>query len=264
MMAYVAKQVADIADMPRGGPDASCLDRLLQTSRPEYLDRDDVADEVKRGIVGTLDRVGTLFREHDRNAALVLRRGRRRGRSQDPGAGRRARRAVADRARPAPDRPCHGLRRQPGLGGRDRGLRPGPASPRHGAHHRRDGHRRRRRLLRPGGVRAVLPPPAARAGGAGPRRRHPGGRPAAGDRSAAPAVAAAPCQAGDRSPRSCCGGRSPTTGSSARCGPTARPRCGRWPPMPTSTSRSAPARSTGRWCWLAGSGDLAICLRGRH
>lgn len=73
MMAYVAKQVADIADMPRGGPDASCLDRLLQTGRLEYLDRDDVADEVKRGIVGTLDRVGTLFREHDRNAALVLR-----------------------------------------------------------------------------------------------------------------------------------------------------------------------------------------------
>jgi ubiquinone/menaquinone biosynthesis C-methylase UbiE len=73
MMSYVAKQVADIADMPRGGPDASCLDRLLQTGRAEYLDRDDVADEVKRGIVGTLDRVGTLFREHDRNAALVLR-----------------------------------------------------------------------------------------------------------------------------------------------------------------------------------------------
>jgi len=73
MMAYVAKQVADIADMPRGGPDASCLDRWLQTGRPEYLDRDDVADEVKRGIVDTLDRVGTLFREHDRNAALVLR-----------------------------------------------------------------------------------------------------------------------------------------------------------------------------------------------
>jgi ubiquinone/menaquinone biosynthesis C-methylase UbiE len=73
MMAYVAKQMADIADMPRGGPDASCLDRMLQTGRPEYLDRDDVDDKVKRGIVGTLDRVGTLFREHDRNAALVLR-----------------------------------------------------------------------------------------------------------------------------------------------------------------------------------------------
>jgi ubiquinone/menaquinone biosynthesis C-methylase UbiE len=73
MMAYVAKQMADIADMPRGGPDASCLDRFLQTGRPEYLDRGDVDDEVKRGIVGTLDRIGTLFREHDRNAELVLR-----------------------------------------------------------------------------------------------------------------------------------------------------------------------------------------------
>jgi len=73
MMAYVAKQVADIADMPRGGPDASCLDRLLQTSRPEYLDRDDVDDKVKRGIVNTLDRVGSLFGEHNRNAELVLR-----------------------------------------------------------------------------------------------------------------------------------------------------------------------------------------------
>ena len=72
MMAYVAKQVADIADMPRGGPDASCLERLLPTSRPEYLDRDDVDDKVKRGIVRTLDRIGTLFGEHGRNSALVL------------------------------------------------------------------------------------------------------------------------------------------------------------------------------------------------
>lgn len=72
-MAYVPKQMADIADMPRGGPDASCLDRLLQTGRPEYLDRDDVDDRIKRGIVATLDRIGTAFREHDRNAELVLR-----------------------------------------------------------------------------------------------------------------------------------------------------------------------------------------------
>lgn len=73
MMAYVAKQVADIADMPRGGPDASCLDRLLQTTRLEYLDRDDVDDKVKRSVIRSLDRMGSLFREHDRNAALVLR-----------------------------------------------------------------------------------------------------------------------------------------------------------------------------------------------
>ncbi|WP_445170797.1 class I SAM-dependent methyltransferase [Mycolicibacterium sp. Dal123E01] len=72
-MAYMAEQITDIADMPRGGPDASWLDRLLETGCQEYLDRDDVDDGVKRGIVATLDRVGTLFREHDRNAELVLR-----------------------------------------------------------------------------------------------------------------------------------------------------------------------------------------------
>jgi ubiquinone/menaquinone biosynthesis C-methylase UbiE len=58
--------------MPRGGPGASCLDRLLQTDRLEYLDRDDVDDDVKRGVVRTLDRAGELFGEHDRNARLVL------------------------------------------------------------------------------------------------------------------------------------------------------------------------------------------------
>ena len=36
----------DIDRMPRGGPDASCLDRLLQTDRPEYLDRDSDEDAV--------------------------------------------------------------------------------------------------------------------------------------------------------------------------------------------------------------------------
>ncbi|MCV7176637.1 class I SAM-dependent methyltransferase [Mycolicibacterium sphagni] len=72
-MAYMANEVTDIADMPRGGPDASWLDRLLETDCPEYLDRDDVDDEVKRAIVSALDRIGSLFGEHDRNAALVLR-----------------------------------------------------------------------------------------------------------------------------------------------------------------------------------------------
>ncbi|BBY58089.1 hypothetical protein MSAR_12250 [Mycolicibacterium sarraceniae] len=51
-----------IADMPRGGPDASCLDRLLQTNGQEYLDRDDIGDDVKRDIVAALDRFGTMFR----------------------------------------------------------------------------------------------------------------------------------------------------------------------------------------------------------
>lgn len=73
MMAYMENRMADIADMPRGGPDASWLDRRLQTTRLEYLDRDDVDDKVKRGVVRALDRMGSLFREHDRNAELVLR-----------------------------------------------------------------------------------------------------------------------------------------------------------------------------------------------
>ncbi len=68
----MGKRVANLADMPRGGPGASCLDRLLQTDRLEYLDRHDVDDTVKRGVVRTLDRAGELFGEHDRNARLVL------------------------------------------------------------------------------------------------------------------------------------------------------------------------------------------------
>ncbi|MCB0933175.1 MAG: methyltransferase domain-containing protein [Mycobacterium sp.] len=65
-------RIPDLADMPRGGPHASWLDRLLQTDRPEFLDRDDVDDTVKRRVVETLDRVGAIFKEHDRNAQLVL------------------------------------------------------------------------------------------------------------------------------------------------------------------------------------------------
>jgi ubiquinone/menaquinone biosynthesis C-methylase UbiE len=72
MMGYVAKQHGDLAGMPRGGPDASCLDRLLQTGRDEYLDRDDVDPSVKAGVISTLNRVGSVFGEHDRNARLVL------------------------------------------------------------------------------------------------------------------------------------------------------------------------------------------------
>jgi len=73
MMANMASEITDIADMPRGGPDASCLDRLLETNCLEYLDRDDIDDDVKRGIVLALDRIGALFHEHERNAELVLR-----------------------------------------------------------------------------------------------------------------------------------------------------------------------------------------------
>ncbi len=62
----------DISSMPRGGFDASCLDRLLQTERLEYLDRDDVDDHVKRKVIDALDWTGRVFRNHDRFAELAL------------------------------------------------------------------------------------------------------------------------------------------------------------------------------------------------
>ena len=63
---------ASLSAMPRGGPDASWLDRLLQTDRLEYLDRDDVEEGVKRDVIAALQRVGSVFGEHDRNVRLVL------------------------------------------------------------------------------------------------------------------------------------------------------------------------------------------------
>ncbi|MGE2722711.1 class I SAM-dependent methyltransferase [Mycolicibacterium celeriflavum] len=50
-------ELSEIAKMPRGGPDASWLDRRLQTDRLEYLDREDV-DELKRKVIEALDRKG--------------------------------------------------------------------------------------------------------------------------------------------------------------------------------------------------------------
>ncbi|MGZ8802155.1 MAG: SAM-dependent methyltransferase, partial [Mycobacterium sp.] len=56
-MFYVNRSTGEIVSMPRGGPDASWLDRRLQTSRLEYLDRDDV-DDLKRKVIRSLDRGG--------------------------------------------------------------------------------------------------------------------------------------------------------------------------------------------------------------
>ncbi|BBZ43985.1 class I SAM-dependent methyltransferase [Mycobacterium parmense] len=61
-----------IAQMPRGGPDASWLDRRMQTDTLEYLDRDDVADEVKQKVIGMLDRFGTLTNQHETCARVAL------------------------------------------------------------------------------------------------------------------------------------------------------------------------------------------------
>ncbi len=65
-----------IAGMPRGGPDASCLDRLLQTDRQEYLDRDSTGDDDlearKRAVIRALDWTGEVFGNHDRFAKIAL------------------------------------------------------------------------------------------------------------------------------------------------------------------------------------------------
>jgi ubiquinone/menaquinone biosynthesis C-methylase UbiE len=57
MMVHMDMTTDDIVSMPRGGPDASWLDRRLRTDRLEYLDRDDV-DDRKRKVIESLDRSG--------------------------------------------------------------------------------------------------------------------------------------------------------------------------------------------------------------
>ncbi len=71
-MVYVSVLSDRIDRMPRGGPDASCLDRLLQTDRQEYLDRDDVGPARKRSVVAALERTGDWFGNHERFAYLAL------------------------------------------------------------------------------------------------------------------------------------------------------------------------------------------------
>lgn len=72
MMAYMDREPTDIDRMPRGGFRASCLDRLLETDRQEYLDRDDVDVSVKRQVIGALDWTGRFFKNHQRFAAIAL------------------------------------------------------------------------------------------------------------------------------------------------------------------------------------------------
>jgi ubiquinone/menaquinone biosynthesis C-methylase UbiE len=61
-----------IATMPRGGPHASWLDRHFETDALEYLDRDDVADDVKQKVIKMLDRMGTLTKQHEKYARTAL------------------------------------------------------------------------------------------------------------------------------------------------------------------------------------------------
>jgi SAM-dependent methyltransferase len=72
MMAYMAQSITDIDRMPRGGPDASCIDRLLQTDRPEYIDRDDVDESVKRSVIRALEWTGEFFGNTEKFARIVL------------------------------------------------------------------------------------------------------------------------------------------------------------------------------------------------
>lgn len=62
--------------MPRGGPKASCLDRLLETDRLEYLDRDSSGDDDlearKRSVIRALDWTGDVFGNHEKFAKLAL------------------------------------------------------------------------------------------------------------------------------------------------------------------------------------------------
>jgi hypothetical protein len=71
-MAYMATEIVDIDRMPRGGPDASCLDRILQTDRLEYLDRDDVDVAIKRSVVRALQWVGEVSGYDERFARIAL------------------------------------------------------------------------------------------------------------------------------------------------------------------------------------------------
>lgn len=62
--------------MPRGGPKASCLDRLLETDRLEYLDRDSTDDAGlqarKRSVIRALEWTGEVFYNHQKFAKIVL------------------------------------------------------------------------------------------------------------------------------------------------------------------------------------------------
>jgi ubiquinone/menaquinone biosynthesis C-methylase UbiE len=71
-MVHMSEPIVDIGRMPRGGPDASCLDRLLETDRLEYLDRDDVDDSVKRSVIRALEWSGEFFGNTEKFAQIAL------------------------------------------------------------------------------------------------------------------------------------------------------------------------------------------------
>ena len=71
-MVHMARPIVDIDRMPRGGPDASCLDRLLETDRLEYLDRDDIDDGLKRSVIRALEWTGEFFGNTEKFAQIAM------------------------------------------------------------------------------------------------------------------------------------------------------------------------------------------------
>lgn len=75
-MDYMPAEIVDIDRMPRGGPNASCLDRLLETDRPEYLDRDsggDAAEEARRrSVIRALEWTADTFGNTEKFARIAL------------------------------------------------------------------------------------------------------------------------------------------------------------------------------------------------
>lgn len=67
-----AASTVEIHSMPRGGPDASWLDRRLQTDGLEYTDRYDVSDETKQYVVTALEAMGTRNGTHETIAGYVV------------------------------------------------------------------------------------------------------------------------------------------------------------------------------------------------
>jgi ubiquinone/menaquinone biosynthesis C-methylase UbiE len=71
-MTYATSDMVDLEHMPRGGLAAGWLDRALQTDRLEYLDRDDVPEEVKQAVIGALQRIGERAGTHEKQARFVV------------------------------------------------------------------------------------------------------------------------------------------------------------------------------------------------
>ncbi len=71
-MGETAAAERGIAQMPRGGPNASWPDRRLQTEALEYTDRYDIDDDVKQAVISALDWTGSLMSQHVKHAQTVL------------------------------------------------------------------------------------------------------------------------------------------------------------------------------------------------